>query len=157
MKYRVYIPVILISLMFFALIFFRKDIATYISQNKIEKLSIVVKDTVANYITKNYNYSQNGENYEYTFLEFGSTGCYACRQMEKVMEEIESSYKNKVKVVFINVMKKETKELSDYYGIATIPTQVLLDKKGREFFRHTGFFPTEDLEKKFSFNNTSME
>lgn len=149
-KYKVYIPVILIGLMFFALIFFRQDIVRYASQNKAEQLSTVVRDTVADHITKNYNYSQNRENYEYTFLEFGSTGCYACRQMEGVMEEIKSKYGSKVKVVFVNVMKKENQVFSDYYGIAVIPTQILLDKNGKEFFRHSGFYSTEELTKAMS-------
>jgi thioredoxin 1 len=32
-----------------------------------------------------------------------------------------------------------------YYGIAAIPTQVLLDKTGKEFFRHTGYLSTKEL------------
>ena len=36
-----------------------------------------------------------------------------------------------------------------YYGIAVIPTQVLLDKQGKEFFRHSGFISTGDLETHF--------
>lgn len=38
------------------------------------------------------------------------------------MKEIKIKYPDKVNVLFINVMKKENKELVDYYGIATIPT-----------------------------------
>jgi len=34
-----------------------------------------------------------------------------------------------------------------YYGIAVIPTQVLLDKEGKEFFRHSGYLPTSDIQK----------
>ena len=38
-----------------------------------------------------------------------------------------------------------------YYGIAAIPTQVLLNKEGKEFFRHTGFYSTEELGKQIRF------
>jgi thioredoxin 1 len=32
-----------------------------------------------------------------------------------------------------------------YFGIALIPTQVLLDKNGEEFFRHAGYFSAVEL------------
>ena len=149
-KYKVYIPVVLIILMFFALIFFRGEMVRFISQSRTEQLATVVKENLSDTITKKYDYSQNGENYEYTFLEFGSTGCYACRQMEGVMEEIKNKYVGKVKVVFVNLQKPENRELGDYYGIATIPTQVLLDQNGKEFFRHNGFYSVDDLVKQMN-------
>ncbi|VAW22986.1 hypothetical protein MNBD_BACTEROID01-2382 [hydrothermal vent metagenome] len=34
-----------------------------------------------------YNHSVNGLNYEITFLEFGATGCSACKRMESVMDK----------------------------------------------------------------------
>ena len=37
----------------------------------------------------------------------------------------------------------------NYFGIAGIPTQVLLDVSGKEIFRHTGYFPAAELEKEF--------
>ncbi len=33
------------------------------------------------------------------------------------------------------------------YKIRVIPTQVFLDQDGKEFFRHEGFFPKEELMK----------
>lgn len=36
------------------------------------------------------------------------------------------------------------------YGIDAIPTQIFFDKEGKEVFRHTGFFPQEQIEKKLS-------
>lgn len=32
--------------------------------------------------------------------------------------------------------------------IASIPVQVFFDKTGKEFFRHVGFFPQTEVEKK---------
>jgi thioredoxin 1 len=97
-----------------------------------------------------YNYTKNGGVYEITFLEFGSTGCAACKRMESVMEEIRNKYPNQVNVVFLNILKPESQLLMKYYGIAVIPTQVLLDKGGKEFFRHSGYIDTGDLEKEFN-------
>jgi len=94
-----------------------------------------------------YNYSANGLSYEVTFLEFGATGCSACKRMEAVLDEIRYKYPQQVNVVFLNVLKPESQNLMKLYGIATIPTQVLLNKGGKEFFRHSGFISTEELEK----------
>lgn len=146
-RYKVYIPIILVGLIFFALIFFNENMVEYISQSKREQLSTTIKESIGDTIVKKYDYTQNGEGYEYTFLEFGSTGCHACRKMEEVMEELKTKYKykEKVKVVFVNLQKPENREMGDYYGIATIPTQVLLNKNGKEFFRHAGFISTNEL------------
>ena len=145
-EYKTYVPVALIILMFFSLMIFHKDIATYISQSKIEQLS-------ANSIAQKYTYHHNGKTYDYTFIEFGSTGCHSCRQMEEVMEKIKTEYKGKVNVVFMNLMEPESKRFFEYYGVATIPTQVLLDKRGKEFFRHTGFYSADELSTHFTSRN----
>lgn len=92
-----------------------------------------------------YNYSKNGAAYEITFLEFGSTGCPACKRMESVMGEMRTKYPNQVNVVFLNILKPENQVLMKYYGIAVIPTQVLLDKNGKEFFRHSGYYSVQQL------------
>jgi thioredoxin 1 len=99
-----------------------------------------------------YNYSENDLNYEITFLEFGAKGCSACKRMESVLEEIQSKYTNRVNVVFLNVLKPESQNLMKLYGIAAIPTQVLLDKTGKEYYRHTGYISTEELENTFQKN-----
>lgn len=65
------------------------------------------------------------------------------------METIKQEYGSRVNVVFINISLKKNRDFVDYFGIATIPTQVLLDKNGKEFFRHSGFLSAEDLSKHF--------
>ena len=66
------------------------------------------------------------------------------------MKKIKNEYKGKVNVVFVNLMVPESKRYFEYYGIATIPTQVLLDKEGKEFFRHTGFYSANELSTHFT-------
>jgi len=80
-----------------------------------------------------------------TFLEFGSTTCIPCKMMEKVMEEVRVDYGDKVEVIFHNV--NEEKKLSGEYGIKMIPTQIFLDSEGKEFHRHIGYYPTEEIAK----------
>lgn len=94
-----------------------------------------------------YNYSSNGLNFEITFLEFGATGCSACKRIESVLEEIQSKYPTRVNVVFLNVLKPESQNLMKLFGIAAIPTQIFLNNEAKEFFRHTGYLSTAEIEK----------
>lgn len=99
-----------------------------------------------------YNYTRSGLEYEITFLEFGATGCSACKQMETVMAQIQRDYPDRVNVVFVNILKKENQLLMKYFGISLIPTQVLLNSEGKEFFRHTGYLAADELAKEFNLN-----
>jgi thioredoxin 1 len=92
-----------------------------------------------------YNYLQNKQNFEFTLLEFGSTGCTVCKQMEPVLEEMRKLEKPKVNVIFLNIMHPENLSMMKYFGISAVPMQILLDKQGKEFFRHYGFISVEKL------------
>jgi thioredoxin 1 len=52
-----------------------------------------------------------------------------------------------VKVVFHDVGTEAGAPFATKYGIETIPTQVFWDENGKEFFRHEGYFPEEELVK----------
>jgi thioredoxin 1 len=82
-----------------------------------------------------------------TFVELGSVKCIPCRQMQPVMKAIEEKYGSQVKVVFYDVWKPEQREYGTKYGVRVIPTQVFLDKEGKEFFRHEGFYPESEIDK----------
>lgn len=97
-----------------------------------------------------YDYRNgSGGGFRYTFLEFGAKGCISCRKMEKVMEEVRMDFAGKVKVRFVNVSEKKDQEWTKFFGVAMIPTQVVLDSSGHEVFRHTGFIAAENLSKVF--------
>ena len=85
--------------------------------------------------------------YKVTFIELGSVRCIPCQQMQAVMKSIEKKYCNQVQVVFHDVWTPEGKPFGKQYGIEAIPTQVFLDENGKEFSRHVGFFPEEELVK----------
>jgi len=85
--------------------------------------------------------------YLVTFVELGSLNCIPCKMMQPVMAEIEKEYGEQVKVVFHDVWTPEGRPYGEQYRIRAIPTQVFLDKDGKEFFRHTGFFPKEEIVK----------
>lgn len=80
-----------------------------------------------------------------TFVELGSVNCVPCKMMQPVMKDIETEYKEKVQVIFHDVNKE--KGMAEKYKIRVIPTQVFLDKDGKEFHRHEGFYPKEEIMK----------
>jgi len=85
--------------------------------------------------------------YKVTFIELGSVRCIPCQKMQSVMKSIEKKYGTQVKVVFHDVWTPEGKPFGEKYGIESIPTQVFLDENGKEFSRHVGYFPEEELVK----------
>ncbi|MCK9208864.1 MAG: thioredoxin family protein [Salinivirgaceae bacterium] len=137
-----------LTLAFIILLFVFKDslneLASQSVRSQIGAVAITSQKAIVDSL---FNYQKNGLSYSVTFLEFGATGCSSCRQMEQVMEDIREQYPLKVQVVFLNILKPENQEMMKYYGIAAIPTQVLLDNEGIEYFRHTGYLPTNQLIK----------
>lgn len=91
-----------------------------------------------------FDYTANGKKYQLTFLEFGSVGCRECKKMEMVMDSVRDAYGDKVQVVFFHV--RNNRKMTQHFGIDMIPVQVLLDKTGRECYRHIGYLPFNQLE-----------
>ena len=82
-----------------------------------------------------------------TFIELGSVNCIPCKMMQPVMKAIEKNYGEQVKVTFYDVWTQEQRPYAEKYGIKLIPTQVFLDEKGKEIFRHEGFYPEKEIDK----------
>lgn len=80
-----------------------------------------------------------------TFVEIGAAKCIPCKMMQPIMKEVGEEYKGQVKVLFHDVWTQQGKVDAEKYNIRVIPTQVFLDKDGKEYFRHEGYFPKEDL------------
>ena len=78
-----------------------------------------------------------------TFVEIGSVNCIPCKAMQPIMKAVEEEYKGQVKIVFHDVWTKQGKIDAMKYNIRVIPTQVFLDKDGKEYYRHEGYFPKE--------------
>jgi thioredoxin 1 len=90
---------------------------------------------------------KNAVKYKVTFIELGSVRCIPCQQMQSVMKSIREKYGKQVNVIFYDVWTPEGKPYAEQYGIQAIPTQVFLDENGKEFSRHEGYFPEEELVK----------
>lgn len=80
-------------------------------------------------------------------LDLGAKKCVPCKMMSPLLAELAKDYKGKMDVEFIDVW--ENPEAAEKYGIQSIPTQIFYDAEGKEFFRHVGFFPKEDILAKF--------
>jgi len=76
-------------------------------------------------------------------LELGSVGCIPCEQMKPVMDKLRSGYKDKLEVYFVDVRRDNA--TGRRFGTHMIPTQVFLDKDGKEFHRHVGFYAYDEI------------
>jgi thioredoxin 1 len=119
-----------LSVLFISLIFlFDLGCSTGTSQVKVE------------------NTGSDSTKFKVTFIELGSVKCIPCQQMQPVMKSIEKNFKGSVKVVFHDVWTETGAPYAKQFGIEAIPTQVFLDETGKEYYRHVGFFPEEELVK----------
>lgn len=76
-------------------------------------------------------------------LELGSVGCIPCEKMKPVMEKLKTNYKGQMEVFFVDVRRDH--DTARRFGIYVIPTQVFLDKNGKEFHRHVGYYGYEEI------------
>lgn len=76
-------------------------------------------------------------------LELGSVGCRPCDAMKPVMAKLSKNYKGKLEIIFIDVNKD--RKNAKRFGVYMIPVQVFIDKNGKEFHRHIGFYPYEEI------------
>ena len=83
-----------------------------------------------------------------SMVDFGSHGCTPCDMMTPILETLSKKYEGKANVLFVHVGEEQL--LAQRYGIESIPVQAFFDKDGKEVFRHTGFFPQDEIEKKFA-------
>jgi len=83
-----------------------------------------------------------------SMVDFGASGCRPCDMMAPILETLKKNYAGKVNVEFVPV--REEQVLTARYGVQSIPVQVFFDKDGKEVFRHVGFFPQEEIEKKLA-------
>ena len=145
-------PVILIVLVVVMLV------AGMLAKNNLNDLvSEKMKDQITNsdslmvskMIDSKFNYQKNKMNFEFTLIEFSSDNCVLCKQLAPILEDLTSSEKAKVNVVFMNTLKPESLPWMKYYGISAQPMLIFLDNTGKEFYRHYGLISFEDLLVKF--------
>ncbi len=86
-------------------------------------------------------------------LELGSDSCRPCQMMQPILADLRKDYPEKLQVDFIDIWKdaslRKAQSVMQRYGIQAIPTQIFFDATGKEVFRHTGYYPKEDILAKF--------
>ncbi len=78
--------------------------------------------------------------------EFGAGYCASCKDMEKIIAALKTSYSDQVEFRMVYVDKE--KPLFEQYKVMLIPTQVFLDASGKEVDRHIGALTKEEVLKK---------
>jgi len=133
----------------FAVIFFVVFVTATYGEKKSDKSgskSLQTNNTSTNQTVKTNKVKQNKKiKPKVTFIELGSVRCIPCRMMQPIMEDIKKEYKGQVEVIFYDVWTEEGRPYAMKYGIRVIPTQIFLDSTGKEYFRHEGYFPKEEL------------
>lgn len=71
-------------------------------------------------------------------LNFHSTQCAPCIEIEKVIKEAEPEYAGRVAFVIVDVYDQSESDLCNQYGIQTIPTTVFLDAQGQTVEGYVG-------------------
>ncbi len=127
MKQYTFLLILTVVFASFALAQSKKD-------TKARTTAVVKKDTVA------------AATHRITFVELGSVNCIPCKAMQPIMKSVEAKYQGQVKVLFYDVWKQEQAHYAQEYNIRLIPTQVFLDKSGKELMRHEGFFPEKEID-----------
>jgi len=83
-----------------------------------------------------------------SMVDFGASGCRPCEMMVPILADLKKKFEGKLNVEFVHV--REEQVLAARYAIQAIPVQVFFDKDGKEVFRHVGFFPQAEIEKKLA-------
>ena len=78
-------------------------------------------------------------------VDLGADKCIPCKMMAPILEELKTTYGNRLQVEFIDVWKNPDE--SQKFGIRAIPTQIFYDKDGKEVMRHEGYFDKESIIK----------
>jgi len=71
-------------------------------------------------------------------LNFHSTQCAPCIEIEKVIKEVEPEYAGRVAFIIVDVYDQSESDLCNQYGIQTIPTTFFLDAQGQPMEGYTG-------------------
>ena len=78
-------------------------------------------------------------------VDFWATWCGPCKQIAPAVDDLATEYAGKLKVLKVNV--DEEQEISERYGIQSIPT-LLFFKDGKQVDRIMGAYPRRQIAEK---------
>jgi len=136
------IVVILASLF---LLFGKDKLNCFITNYKLRNSDITVNQSDSLVYMRQFTNTNNSKPFKISFVELGGYGCKACMRMDTVLAKIKTIYNDKINIQVVRVTDKENRKIAKYFGVNAIPTQIIIDKTGKEHFRHTGFLSVEEL------------
>lgn len=80
-------------------------------------------------------------------IKLGSKGCIPCGMMEPILKDLKQTRSHQFETVDYDV--RQDRKKAEEYKVRAIPTQVFLDKDGKELFRCEGFISKENILKKW--------
>ena len=110
-----YLPFFILAFLAVLLIigFLNKNLLNNFISDKMKGQTTAIGSVLAvKMIEASYNYTKNGQDFDFTLLEFGSNGCTICKKMEPVLKEIRGQKQPKVNVAFLNIMHPEKLQIS---------------------------------------------
>lgn len=78
-----------------------------------------------------------------TMVDLGAKKCIPCKMMAPILEELQSEYRDRAAVIFIDVW--ENPEAAPRFSVRAIPTQIFYDAQGKEVTRHEGFLDKQSI------------
>jgi thioredoxin 1 len=79
-------------------------------------------------------------------IDLGRGTCIPCTKMLPILKELQTEYKGRALVEVIDL--REQPDAAKVYNLRLIPTQIFFDSDGKEVWRHEGFLPKDEIEKK---------
>lgn len=76
-------------------------------------------------------------------IDVGADKCIPCIKMAPILEALKKDYSGRMDVEFVDAWKR--REDAARYQVKMIPTQIFYDEKGKELYRHTGFYGRDDI------------
>jgi thioredoxin 1 len=76
-------------------------------------------------------------------IDLGADKCIPCKAMAPILVELRNDYAGRATIEFIDVWKDPG--AGETYGVRLIPTQIFLDRDGKEVWRHEGFLPKAEI------------
>jgi len=81
-----------------------------------------------------------------TLIEVGSDSCHSCQKMGKILYKIKQKHPE-YPIYFVNVRKE--REVAYRLKVQMIPTQIVVNSKGYEIYRHIGVLLEKEIERIF--------
>jgi len=80
-------------------------------------------------------------------MDFTRDHCLPCQIMAPWIAQLRLELNGTVDVVEINIDRSQNRELGQFFKISSIPTQVYVDRNGREVFRNVGLATRPQMER----------